>query len=61
MEFIRINRKALESNYVSEHLNEWIDLIWGFKQNGKEAIENLNIFYYLTYEGNFNNFFIINK
>lgn len=28
-EFIRIHRTALESDYVSAHLNEWIDLIFG--------------------------------
>ena len=33
-EFIRIQRKALESKYVSEHLNDWIDLIFGCKQRG---------------------------
>ena len=31
-EFIRINRDALESDHVSEHLNDWIDLIFGYKQ-----------------------------
>ena len=50
-EFIRINRDALESDYVSDHLNEWIDLIFGYKQKGPEAVKNFNIFYYLTYEG----------
>jgi factor associated with neutral sphingomyelinase activation len=44
-------RQALESNYVSNHLHEWIDLIFGYKQQGKYAIEYDNLFYYLTYEG----------
>lgn len=50
-DFIRINRKALESDYVSEHLHEWIDLIFGFKQLGDAAAAAFNVFYYLTYEG----------
>lgn len=28
-EFIRLQREALESDFVSEHLNEWVDLIFG--------------------------------
>ena len=50
-EFIRINREALESEYVSAHLHEWIDLIFGYKQRGPEAVEACNVFYYLTYYG----------
>lgn len=41
-EFIRKHREALESDYVSEHLHEWIDLIFGFKQQGDEAIQANN-------------------
>ncbi len=50
-EFIRIHRQALESDYVSDHLHHWIDLIFGNKQRGEEAIKAHNVFYYLTYEG----------
>jgi len=51
LEFILKHKQALESDYVSEHLHEWIDLIFGYKQQGKPAEEALNVFYYLTYEG----------
>lgn len=50
-DFIRIHRAALESDYVSAHLHEWIDLIWGYKQTGPPAIKANNVFYYLTYYG----------
>ncbi|KAJ3424493.1 beige/beach-related [Anaeramoeba flamelloides] len=50
-QFIQIMREALESDYVSEHLHEWIDLTFGYKQRGEEAIKALNVFYHLTYEG----------
>ncbi|XP_072572045.1 neurobeachin-like protein 2 isoform X2 [Paramormyrops kingsleyae] len=50
-DFIRKHRKALESEHVSAHLHEWIDLIFGYKQRGSDAVEALNVFYYCTYEG----------
>ncbi|XP_036930023.1 neurobeachin-like protein 2 isoform X1 [Acanthopagrus latus] len=50
-DFIRKHRKALECEHVSNHLHEWIDLIFGYKQRGEEAVNALNVFYYCTYEG----------
>lgn len=35
-----------ECEYVSQHLHEWIDLIFGYKQKGPKAVEALNVFYY---------------
>ena len=48
--FVRTQRAALESEYVSQNLHHWIDLIFGFKQRGEEARKADNVFYYLTYE-----------
>ncbi|CRK90982.1 CLUMA_CG004671, isoform B, partial [Clunio marinus] len=50
-EFVRINRMALESEFVSCQLHQWIDLIFGYKQRGPEAMRATNVFFYLTYEG----------
>ncbi|XP_069182545.1 protein FAN-like isoform X5 [Procambarus clarkii] len=48
---IKIMREALESEHVSNNLHFWIDLIFGFKQNGEEAEKADNLFYHLCYEG----------
>jgi len=49
--FIRIHRQALESDHVSRNLHKWIDLVFGYKQRGREAIASQNTFVHVTYEG----------
>jgi len=49
--FIEIMRNALESDICTEMLPDWIDLIFGRKQQGPEAIKAHNVFFYLTYYG----------
>ncbi|KAM6900625.1 protein FAN [Xenentodon cancila] len=50
-DFLQKHKAALESQYVSEHLHEWIDLVFGFRQRGSEAVAAQNVFHPLTYEG----------
>uniref|UniRef100_A0A8D1WU59 Protein FAN n=1 Tax=Sus scrofa TaxID=9823 RepID=A0A8D1WU59_PIG len=50
-DFLQKSRDALESDHVSEHLHEWIDLVFGYKQKGRDAVEAHNVFHPLTYEG----------
>jgi len=50
LDFIYKHRKALESVYVSSHLNDWIDLFWGYKQRGKESFESHNVYSCILYD-----------
>ncbi|KAK0399841.1 hypothetical protein QR680_003241 [Steinernema hermaphroditum] len=52
IEFVRLHREALECDYVSAHLHEWIDLIFGYRQHGEASIEANNLYHHLFYEGN---------
>uniref|UniRef100_A0A182PBK7 WD repeat-containing protein 55 homolog n=1 Tax=Anopheles epiroticus TaxID=199890 RepID=A0A182PBK7_9DIPT len=49
--FVRVLREALESDYVSAQLHHWIDLIFGYKQQGRAAVAADNVFFHLCYEG----------
>ena len=47
--FLTIINLAFESNYVSFNINNWIDLIYGYKQRGKEAEKCNNVFRFPSY------------
>lgn len=51
--FVKVMRDALESEFVSANIHNWIDLIFGYKQRDKEAVNADNVFYYMSYEGAF--------
>jgi hypothetical protein len=50
-DFVAKQRAALECEYVSAHLHEWVALVFGHRQRLPAAEAALNVFYYLTYEG----------
>lgn len=37
---------------MSQHLHQWIDLIFGYKQLGSASVDAVNVFHHLFYEGN---------
>ncbi|XP_051169183.1 lysosomal-trafficking regulator isoform X2 [Leptopilina boulardi] len=49
--FILVHRAALESDIVRKDLPSWIDLVFGFKQTGKPAVDAINVFHPATYYG----------
>ena len=52
-DFLDKMKQALESDYVNNNLNSWIDLIFGYKQKGEEAIKSFNrkfcFFYFIIF------------
>lgn len=44
LEFVYLNRMALESDIVSKNIHHWIDLMFGYKQKGEAAKNSNNIF-----------------
>ena len=54
--FSKMNKKALESEYVSQQINNWIDLIFGYKQKGIEAEKSYNVLREVCYNFNPQNY-----
>ena len=50
--FVLTLRRFLETNYINNNINKWIDLIFGVIQRGEKAEENHNIFQAYCYEKN---------
>jgi hypothetical protein len=36
--FVSVLRRSVEAEYVSKTLSSWVDLVYGYKQRGKDAI-----------------------
>jgi len=54
--YISLHKELLESPEISASIGDWMDLIFGFKLSGKNAIEAKNLFFSAAYMINFKNF-----
>ena len=58
-DFIAKMRAALESPFVSAKLHKWIDLIFGVKQRGSQAVAADNVFHFMTDDETYVVFFFL--
>lgn len=49
--FIAKHREALESPFVTRNLHSWINLVFGHSQRGEAAVDAVNVFHHLSYQG----------
>lgn len=49
-EFVMKMRGYLENGYVNKNINKWIDMLFGYKQKGKEAENIFNVFVPSSYD-----------
>ncbi|CAD2219110.1 hypothetical protein AGDE_14011 [Angomonas deanei] len=47
--FRHVHLMALESDRVGERIHEWFNLVFGYKQQGEDAVEAINVFNPLSY------------
>ena len=52
--FVEIMNRILNGDTMSKYINDWIDLIFGYKARGKEAENAKNIFSEKSYQENIN-------
>jgi len=50
-DFLKKNRRALDSDICTDKLPRWIDLIFGCKSRGESAMEASNLFHRMAYLG----------
>ena len=51
-EFSSLMRNILENDEISSNINKWIDIIFGYKNKGKEAEDACNVFTETSYQEN---------